>query len=250
MKRWALLAVLAIAGCSPTETMAVDAGPDAAICQPGSLPRMGIVASYGTDGNSIAAASVCVEGRPDLCASSGADGAYTLCVPEATDYGLRVTAVGFEVATYLVDDSTTGTIDLEVGDVAFVTTLWADSQTTFPPTSSSLIFVSLAKGTGPLANAKVTIAPAMGRVTYGDANQLAKRTLTSSSTSGTVYIGDLAPGTYDITVTATPAVTCQNLSAPLSATPTAGGFESPITGAAVRAPTFSGVTTTVFLRCT
>ncbi len=249
MTRWVLLAVGMI-GCEAKETMAVDAGPDAAICQPGSLPRMGIVASYGTDGTTLAAASICVEGRPDLCASSGEDGAYTLCVPEGVDYALRVTVVGYEVASYLVDDSTASTIDLEVGDVPFVTTLWADSQATFPPTSSSLMFLSLAKGAGPLANAKVAISPAMGRVTYGDANQLAKRTLTASSTSGTVYIGDLAPGTYDITVTATPAVSCKNLSAPLSSAPTVGGFESPIAGAALRAPTFPGVTTTVFLRCT
>ncbi len=249
MKRWALVACLGLYGCEAQQTMAIDAGPDAAICQPGSLPRMGIVASYGTDGSSLAGASICVEGRPALCASSGADGSYTLCVPEGTDYALRVTAVGYEVATYLVDASTTSTIDLEVGDVPFVTRLWSDSGATFPATSASLIFLSLAKGSGPLANAKVTIAPAMGRVTYGDGNQVAKRTLTSTSTSGTVYIGNLAPGSYDITVTATPAVSCTNLSAPLSSAPTPGGFESPVAGASLRAPTYAGVTTTVFMRC-
>lgn len=229
--------------------MLIDAGPDAGGCPSGSAPRTGIVASYGTDGNEIAAASICVEGRPDLCASSGADGTYTACVPEGTDYALRVMAVGFEVATYLIDATTSGTIDLEVGDVPFVTTLWADSQATFPPVTSSLIFVSLANAAGPLANAKLMVAPAFGHVTYGDSNQLAIRTLTSTTDSGTVYIGDLAPGSYDITVIATPAVSCTNLSAPLSATPTPGGFESPLAGAAVRAPTFAGVTTTVFLRC-
>ncbi len=250
MTRCALLAGLVMIGCEAKETQRVDAGPDAAICDPGTLPRVGSVAGYGTDGNTIAGASVCVEGRPDLCASSGADGEYTLCVAEGTDYGLRATAVGYEVATYLIDDSAASPIDLEVGDVPFVTTLWADSQATFPPVASSLIFLSLAKGTGPLANARVTIAPATGRVTYGDGNQLANRTLTSTSVSGTVYIGDLAPGSYDITVTATPAVNCKNLSPPLSSTALTGGFESPVTGAAIRVPTYAGVTTTVFLRCT
>lgn len=250
--------VLSCASCgddgatSAVDAAVVDATPDAFACPMGTVQRTGVVTKYGSMGNGpFDGVRACVEGRPDSCVTSTAAGTISICVPASNDYALRLSHAGYETDIFLYAGAHAGQLTGEIGDDPFVTTLWADSGATFPPSTSGLLFVGLNDAAGALANATVTISPAAtATISYGDASQVAHRNLTATSTSGTVYIGDLPPGSYDVTVTATPPVTCRNRSlAPMGGMETAGGFESTTAGAAVRAPVVAGVTTAVYLRC-
>jgi len=246
--------IVGLAACGDDGATVTDAMSDSvAVDAPPCTPRSVETNKYGTSGNGVAdGVGLCIEGGPDPCATSTA-GLAMLCVPSTTDFAIRATQAGWETVLFLFDSANPGPLGTETGDDAFVTTLWADSGATYPPTTSSLLFVDLISPTGRIANATVSISPNVGVVSYGDANQVAHRALTATSSSGTVYVGDLPPGKYDVTVTATPPVTCRNRNIgtiPLPPTPFVGGFASPMAGAAVRVPTVAGAATNVYLYCT
>jgi hypothetical protein len=83
---------------------------------------------------------------------------------------------------------------------------------TYPSTSTSFVIVHFYDITTspptPISGATATISPASGKVVYADATGTLSAALTSTSASGGVVFGNIAPGKLTITVSA-PGRTCQ-----------------------------------------
>jgi len=238
MKTWIAI-LLSCVGCGDDVGSAPDASIDSAPpCAVGFELISGRALQYGMVGGALPYARICVEGRSELCTAAGTIGSYLLCVPADSDYVLRNSAPGYETVLYPIARGTAAPIDVEIGSNAFVASLWTAAGATFPPAPSH-IFAAIHDPQGvAIADATVAIAPAKAPV-YGDPMQTPAAGLTATSTSGSVYFGDVAVGTYDLTVTSATHPTCAH---------DGGGFAAP--GAAMRVTTAAGATTFAFIRCT
>ncbi len=245
-RRMKVLAMVALVGCGDNRGTSppIDSPPDEPPCGPSFAERsFRIVQSGNNPGGPLPDAQLCLAGTAS-CVTASAEGIATTCVPALTDYVVSVGKTDFETAVYRIDAAAAGPFTLQIGDVGFVSDLWADSTGTFPPEADGLMFIVVAGVSG----VTIAIDPPSGGVTYGDADQIADSSLTMTSSSNTAYVGDLTEGIYDITITPAPA-SCRNIVG-VDDPPQLGGWEPTTAGTQASAPVFSGATTVVALDCT
>lgn len=207
--RWTHALVALVAGCGSSSGGKPDApAPDApADARPDAAPI--VMSGTVTDSNQapIAQAQVCIVGHPEVpCATTATDGTWMLAdLFEDDDLAISYTASGY-----------LGLVSLSSKDnnvvVWFATApLLPDNQAmqllanqagfTYPDTANGFFRIHVEGATG----ATVTLAPAGGHgPVYTKTDGTPDPSLTSTSTSASVvYFGNLAPGVYTLTATAT-----------------------------------------------
>ena len=220
----ALVAAIA-AGCGSSSSHPPDGPPlDAALLD----AHVNLADVTGTvddqlSGNPIADATVCLTGlTPTPCATSAPDGTYTLhlAVPDGQTLVASVTSA----ATYLGRENTftedpTPENDYEVSyesigglyPAADATALLAtQAGFTYPTTTNGFVQLRVFGATAtdhPTATATISPAPPGSGPVYCDPSDAPDPSLTTTSTSGQLYFGNLPPATYAITVQS-PGRTC------------------------------------------
>jgi hypothetical protein len=199
---------LALAACgggraTPKDAHTADAfaGPDAELAK-----WIGMVEDFETAGG-IGSAMVCVVGQSDVpCVETAPTGSFALGVPlSATTENI---AVGVSVDGYLdgIVLGETGSGSAQVTPPTLVlmsnavetNVLGSDAGFTTSQSTSGYLEVQLT-GTN-LTGATATLTPASGTTVYGDASSIPNKALTSTSASGTIFFGNVTPGTVAVTV--------------------------------------------------
>ena len=235
-------AMFVLASCgepaAPVDAGGTDGGP-------GDAGEEAVVVSSGglrSSASPIAGVEVCVYMRDDIpCATSAADGSYTLPGVPA-----RMTALTFEHATHL--DVLSPLEDL-TADIALGHLMLTDAEATagtslagatepYPFATTGVAALQIRNGAGdPIVGAAVTISPDVGNgpvYIEGGVPDLSRTTTGNGSTLFT----DLPPGTYELTITHPDGV-CT----------TDGIAWSPTAGGTVRAPIAAGHLSSVTIFC-
>ncbi|HEY1815903.1 MAG TPA: hypothetical protein VGG74_26315 [Kofleriaceae bacterium] len=214
---WLVVPALTVAcggnNSTSVDARAVDASPDAHVT---------VVNETGTavdqiTGAPIASAQVCAYGLADPpCATTAADGTYSMAVPlpdTKTQIALVTTADGYlGRENDLAEDPASGELFWETTHGLYASadasTLFAtDAGFTYPSSSTGfieiMVFPSSVTGNAPSVTA--TISPTASTPVYGGSDGSATPDPALTATPGTadvgfVYFGDIAPGTYQITV--------------------------------------------------
>ena len=217
MKIAFVLSGMLLLACGSSSPAAIDAAitSDAHL---NTLAATGTVTDR-TTGMPIANAQVCTTGLPQMqmqCVTAGSDGTYsfTLALPDGTWQLAQITTaasyLGRENLLYEQPSSADGhSIFWEnIGGLysASDATTYFATQAGFTYPSSATGFIDLtvfgASATD-MPAATVTISPSGGTAVYTNAMGIPDRTLTDTSQGHDVLFGNLAPGTYAITVQAT-----------------------------------------------
>jgi hypothetical protein len=212
------LVIAASLACSssPPGTAGADGGGDAAQVVGQKTSRSGQVYERRiADGGliPIERARVCILGRPDIpCATTDQAGDYTLALP-ATD-ATAVYAVSFAAEGHLARLRPAGDTWWPSGVGLFTDAQAAEEVRlagfTYPPNGTGFVEVRLldggtAKG---YSGATVTLSGGAGSgPVYGDPAFKADRSLTTTSSSGMIFFGNVQGGPVTITVKA-PDRTC------------------------------------------
>ena len=218
------LACAAACGASPTPSApdaptaadaprAADASLDAAWSSISST-----VKGMGVGDGPIAGATICVLGHAEIpCATSGADGSYTISLPDMTgeDIAVLASAPGYLSEVTLLHDPSGSIWESELLETdAEATTEATQAGFTYPGAGTGFLQLRVDGNADGYIGAQVAIAPigggtasAKGPVYWDENGPNPSLTATASAALGVVSFGDIAPGRYAITVTA-PAKRC------------------------------------------
>lgn len=164
----------------------------------------------------IAGAQVCVlDPRGLPCATTDRDGNYRLALPAAEDPAARY-PVSFTAPGYLGRVKPAGDTWWPTG-VGLRTRSNGEARLRYAgfayPDGTAFVELRVLERDPQqdrhvgLAGATVTVSPPSGKIVYGDPGSLPTQSLTATSASGSVFLGNVAPGPVTITVNA-PGKTC------------------------------------------
>ena len=263
MQKCLYACALVLLGCGgddqaspPDATIAIDAAPDAFVTPFTLSGTVGEPAGSGSgSGVAIADASICMTGLAHTpCTTSANDGSYTFDVtPSLANVTQVTTATGHLSSVFLA--GWTSTEGLWVSDIvllpndAATTLLHTHAGFTFPTTTTGFVEVFVGTGTPSAGAVGATASLAGGSApVYLDANGVPDPALTAVTSSGLVLLGNLAPATYQLTVTA-PGKTCIANSGG-HALPTTQGFFAPTGTATAGVAVIAGaLTSSVNVSC-
>lgn len=212
-RHWTALGVslLGLAtGCgSSSPQNPTDANSDTGSDASAPVTASGTVTAMST-GAPIANAKACILDHPEIpCATTGADGTYTIALPAigaGLDVAGNVTAEGFLGETELFHEDAGGVawFNAHLRDTAAATDLLS-TQAGFAYPDSGKGFIILAifhGGGGAYVGQTVALSPASGQgPVYVDPSGVPDPTLTAVTSDGYVLFGGLTPGRIEITTT-------------------------------------------------
>jgi hypothetical protein len=215
MKRIAVMLFVCACGSSPPASPDASAPPIDATATPD-----GHVDSFTgniTDENlaPIADAKICVLDHPDVaCATTGANGDYTFALPDlhGQQLAVEVTATDHLSQIRLVTEAPAAVWPsgwhLQT-DATAMTEMSTKAGFTFPGEGTGFLIVQADGSTGgSLSGATVSISPKSGKgPVYWDASGPNPTLTATTAAARAASFGDLAPGRYQVTVTA-PQKTC------------------------------------------
>jgi hypothetical protein len=196
-------------GSSPAKNMdgGLDAGQDGTpIAQTVAVSGM-VLEIYG--GAPIPNALICIIGRPEIpCAGSRADGSYTLDLPAWTtpvDFAFNVTAARHLGSTGLVHEVPGSWVWVShpLYNDAAAAELMDPAGFTYPAGGKAFVELAMFSGGGGAAvGLTASISPAGAGPVYVDPTGTPDPTLTAITSNGYALFGNLEPGPFEITVSA------------------------------------------------
>ncbi len=224
--RWSTLAGavlwLSAVGCGSTPAKTTDAGIDLGGVDLGidlGLDGVGTdspttadtvqvhgTVSESTNARRIAGARVCIVDRPEIpCVTTDTNGQYTLTMPAWTaevDIAFNVTAPGHLGFTGLVHEmpGTVTWLSAQLYDDAGATTLMNQAGFAYPASGKAFVALSVFKASGGAAEGRTVSSSPAGAAVYFDKTGKADPTLTAITTNAYLLLGNLAPGSIEITV--------------------------------------------------
>jgi hypothetical protein len=207
--------VLVLAGCPPPDGNPPDAAraadapaPDAsAVSETGAVRELGSGSGSAAAGAPIAGAMVCLPTSPGAaCASSSADGSYTLRVPglpanaQAAVSAVAAGHFGTVVSQQEYADATTWPAELVLRTTDDGTALLAGAGLSVTPGSGYAIVTVYDVGSGgALAGAALQMSPApAGGPIYAGADGAFDPALTKTTSSGLALFAGIPPGEFTV----------------------------------------------------
>jgi hypothetical protein len=239
MKLALLLSVGTLAACSATT--------DAVSVDQSELARAATVAASGqiTDRitfNPIAGAQICIVGNT-TCATSDANGAYSLQVPSNADVAVVIKETT-HVDTYLTFSTNDGPFQLgplRVMDTTFDASFSQQAGGERNPTTGSLVvavFDQFPNPGGVIENVSLETSGGGGHMFYTDGQGVPSSVLEGTSSRGVAGVVNMRPGVFTLWL-AHPSMNCKN----------SVGWKTP-SGDGIKTQIFAGGTTVVYAVCT
>jgi hypothetical protein len=208
-----LVVWLSLVSCSSDATKGTTGGLDGGL--DGGPPIGNFVQVSSTvievkAGAPIANARICIVDRPEIpCATSAADGSYTLSIPAWTtpvDIAFNVTAARHLGSTGLVHEKPGSVVWLShpLYDDAGAAELMNHAGFTYPGGGKGYVLLAMFRGSGGAAQGlTATSAPAGLGPVYLDPVGTPNPALTAVTSNGYALFGGLEPGPIEITVSDT-----------------------------------------------
>ncbi len=240
------------AGSTPVDAApVVDAAPDAFVLPftlTGTVEEPGVGSG---SGSAIGGASICMralEGSPCTSTDSTGDYSFVVIPPSVPTNVTEVTTANnhlgavFVAGWTQVEGSWSSDVTL-LPDAAATTLLQTQAGFTYPVTDTGFVEIFVGNGAAGMAavGATATLSPAAAPV-YFDETNTPTPALTSTTSSGRILWGNLAPGIYEITVTA-PGKTCTVFTGGHDL-PVTSGYFAPTGGATLGVGVVGGALTT------
>jgi hypothetical protein len=160
----------------------------------------------------MAGVSVCVYSNPSMqpCVTTDASGAYSIEAPASSNVMLALTATGHldDYSEYVTSTTAPPTHQNSLFSTGTVQLLGSLVGMTADPTKAQLGLIAFSSATENLAGATFTVTPMGGAGPYYIANGVPSTTATATDSSGTAFIINAPPGTYEVSATA-PGVICK-----------------------------------------
>lgn len=193
-----------------------DAGLDLVDSSVNGTPVRGFV-DDATTSLPIVGATVCIESHAEIpCATTLADGSYTLGIPflpvaaggAAVDLAITATADGYFGSTRLATELPPGDADSSIvwpeahllRNANDISAFAATAGFTYPTQNGFVALRVIGALASDVITATATISPG-GTAVYGDDSGLPDPTLKATGASGMIYFGNVPPGEVTIALT-------------------------------------------------